>query len=118
MLVPEGKKRLKNLSPCFLKQIIFMPKNKMQLNVKVTIKWLVAVKLNGINPIKFRFINNKKITRIIGKNCSELRDFMLSDIKENTVLIIISIIICILVGTKKISSVLFEEILLNNLFKK
>jgi hypothetical protein len=43
---------------------------------------------------------------------------MLSDIKENTVLIIISIIICILVGTKKISFVLFEEILLNNLFKK
>jgi hypothetical protein len=39
---------------CFWIQIIFMPTNIEKDKVNVTIKWLIVVKLYGINPIKLR----------------------------------------------------------------
>jgi hypothetical protein len=47
--------------------MILIPKNSAKLKAKVTIKWLVKVKLYGINPIKLTFTIKKKIEKTKGK---------------------------------------------------
>ena len=51
-VVLDGKNKEKVFILYFLKVIIFMPIKTAKDKVKVTIKWLVAVKLYGIKPIK------------------------------------------------------------------
>ena len=43
--VPAGKNKEKNYNPCIRTQIIFIPKKIAIAKAKVTIKWLVKVKL-------------------------------------------------------------------------
>ncbi len=69
---------------CLRIQIIFIPINIEKDKVNVTIRWLVVVKLYGINPIKLLSKIKVKITEIKGKyfspsllilsnsNCSEV----------------------------------------------
>jgi hypothetical protein len=49
-----GMKKDSMWNLCFWIQIIFMPTNIEKDKVNVTIKWLIVVKLYGINPIKLR----------------------------------------------------------------
>lgn len=69
---------------CLRIQIMFIPMNIEKDKVNVTIRWLVVVKLYGINPIKLLSKIKVKITEIKGKyfspsllmlsnsNCSEV----------------------------------------------
>ena len=69
---------------CLWIQIMFIPMNIEKDKVNVTIRWLVVVKLYGINPIKLLSKIKVKITEMIGKyfspsllilsnnNCSEV----------------------------------------------
>lgn len=52
---------------CLWIQIIFIPINIEKDKVNVTIRWLVVVKLYGINPIKLLSKIKVKITEIKGK---------------------------------------------------
>ena len=54
-----------------------------KLKVKVTIKWLVKVKLYGINPIKFIDKRRKKIENTKGKKCWFFLSLILSVTKDN-----------------------------------
>ena len=75
-LVLAGKNKLKILNLYLLKVIIFKPKKMDNDKIKVTIKWLVAVKLYGIKPIKL--LNNIKLNKIetIGKYLSFSNEIM------------------------------------------
>jgi hypothetical protein len=65
--VPLGKNNEKNWNLYFKIQITFIPINKKKLKKKVTIKWLVTVKLPGTSPIRFRNKTKKKVFIIRGK---------------------------------------------------
>lgn len=76
--VPDGKNNENIFKPCVLTQIIFIPTKTEKLKNKVTTKWLVTVKLYGINPIKFRETIKKNKEKINGKKSSALFPRILS----------------------------------------
>ena len=59
--VPEGKNNEKKCIPCSRIHTILRPIKIERAKPKVTTKWLVTVKLYGINPIKFDDKTNKKM---------------------------------------------------------
>jgi hypothetical protein len=68
------------------KTIILMPINRNKLKVKVTIKWLVNVKVYGIKPNPFKEMINKKVQNNKGKKTWPFCNPILSLISDNITL--------------------------------
>jgi len=80
---------------------MFIPIKIDKLMVNVTIKWLVNVKLYGINPIKFKDNKKKKIENTNGKKYWLFLFLIFSVTSDKIILCIISIIDCQRFGTIK-----------------
>ncbi len=85
---------------CFWIQIKFIPIKIEKDKVKVTIRWLVTVKLYGINPIKLLNNTKVKITEIKGKYFSPSL-LILSNNNCDDTSYRVSINVCHVFGIKK-----------------
>jgi hypothetical protein len=67
---PEGRKILKNFTPCFAAPTTVIPMKTSIASVNVTARWLVIVKEYGKRPM--RFASKMKINKenIYGTNCT------------------------------------------------
>ena len=66
--VPDGKNNEKKAKPWVRTQTMLKAMKIKRAREKVTIKWLVNVKLYGINPIRFKQRITKNAEKITGKN--------------------------------------------------
>lgn len=65
---PGGKKRLRKCLPFLSTPMILIPIKIARAKEKVTIKWLVTVKLYGIIPCTLQIRIIIKVVKIRGKN--------------------------------------------------
>ena len=96
--VPPGKNKEKNSIPWVFTQTMLIPIKINKAIAKVTIRWLVKVKLYGTKPTKFKDKIKQKIVKTKGKNNWPLFEAMLSPIIDRIILNMPSIIICHLWG--------------------
>jgi hypothetical protein len=99
-VVFEGKNKEKVLILYLVKVIMFIPIKIEKDNVKVTIKWLVVVKLYGNKPIKLLKRIKLNSTEIIGKYFS-LSTEIISEINWAITSDITSTLFCQELGLKK-----------------
>ena len=95
---------------CFWIHIILMPIKIEKDKVKVTIRWLVTVKLYGINPIKLLNSTKVKTTEIKGKYFSPFL-LILSNSNWDDVSYKVSINTCHAFGIKKKQTIGVEQFL-------